>query len=855
MHICFLEELARHKSIVLCKLKDVRLPKTLHTPSSIRAICTVLAISLSTIGSYAFELLPLPPEIARASTESVHLATETRTISVHKTSNGVNTYFKDGFAARVDNDTANGVYKSEAALIRFNLDQLDGDLNYSALEVTSLKSYGERQRVGVFALKSSDWSRTGPLPDLNSKLPLGVLEIAPGTPGPTKLILSYRTLQPFLENGEVTILLQRQRSRTIFLDEPGKFEIANISSSAAPRLVLSRGPKTKIQKALDKALPVWRKPDANASSCADCHGPSALDLALLDYDVSADIQRRALGHVNPQEAVIIGELISAWRDHLGINDNAPALDKFTPLFQPGGEKLPGANRLENDKLFAQNLVDRGLDVALAPINSYAEARQAMQQLLELNAWDLKVGFDMPAWTHDPNHGGEHALMTEWIPIYPSSPKADSKDFVFALHDAYLSNASHENLWQLVHWQDELEVPDGFFPDDPNVNAGTGGAQIGLNQYLSILSVQHHLLMEKANGPKFIDTKDPIATQWTNQRFTLDTPAQFWWQVADSARVHQTFATTHESLNTVIGFPEHELLKINSTDFASEFSATSGTPKPTANRHLGDIRGKFFWLAWLTDPATMSSGRSNATRSLEYMEQSFNGNLTTHFSLVWLKRLAMSRLVPEARPESQTFSFYGARPLVGDPERIGTDPLNSRHHYLDQEHLEIATILADNTSRMAIFVLEKDLHTGYPHLPLKEHATNWIAGAEDQAARINTLTPELQRAIDTIGNYYRDGSRPAPVAVANASFSELAGTTPLTITATANAVSGAQYNWDHGDNTFTNSRSTTHTYTKPGTFVLRLDLMKADGSSQTIERTGTSDRHTYWSRKLRRHANE
>lgn len=814
----------------------MRFPKTLRGLAPKSTTFTALLLLLAWNLANAFELDPLPPEIARASTESVHLASETYTITAHKRGDTIHTSFLNGNSLRVNLDSARGEYRSNAALIRFNLDELLGDLNYAALEVTSINNYPGRQRVGVFALKNTTWKRNGPVPNLEEKLPLGVLEIAAGSPGPSRLILSPRTLQPFLDAGEITLLLQRQRFKTIFLDEPGPFEIASGSSNAAPRLILSRGPKTKLQTALDEALPIWRKPDANASSCADCHGPSALDLALLDYDVTADIHRRALDHVNPQESAVIGRLITTWREHLGIDGNAPAIDKFTPLFQPGGEKLPGANRLENDKIFAQNLIDRDLDVALAPINSYAASRKAMQQLLELNVWDLKVGFDMPAWTHDPAHGDQHALLTEWIPIYPSSPKANSKDFVFALHDAYLSNASNENLWQLVHWHDQLEVPSGFFPDDPNVNQSTGGAQIGLNQYLSILSVQHHLLVEKVGAPPFIDMKNPVATQWADQRFTLDTPAQFWWQVADSARQHQTFAQEFETLNTVIGFPKHELPKINSSNFASEFSATSGTPRTKANRHLGDLRAKFFWLAWLTDPATMSSGRSNATRSLEYMEQSFNGSLTAHFSLVWLKRLAISRLVPEARPESQTFSFYGERPPVGDPARIGNDPLNSRHHYLDQEHLDMAAVLADNTSRIAIFVLEHDLHTRYAHRPLKEHTLNWINNAQLQATRANTLTPELSRAITTIRNYYQNNTLPPLPVTASATFSTLSGTAPLTITATANNVAGGQYNWDHGDNTFSTNSSTTHTYSEPGSYTLQLTVLKPDGTSRILEKT-------------------
>ena len=783
-----------------------------------------------------FEVDPLSPEIARASTESVHTpaADATGTFS----QSGLGSLTTNG-ELEVSGDSARPEYQTKAAFLKFSLQELTGDLNSAALELTPISSYPVRQRVGVFVLQNSDWEPGGTKPDLIGKLPVGVFEIPAGAPGPARLVLPVRTLQPFLKKGSVTILLQRQNKKTIFLDEPGAFKVASSRTTTPPRLILSRGPKTKLQAALDEGLPVWRKPDVNASSCADCHGPSGLDLALLDYDVSGDIRRRALGHVSSEEADVIGRLVSAWREHLGLNEANPALDHFTPLFQPGGEKLPGANRLENDKIFAQNLVSKGLDAAIAPVNSYAGARTALQELLELNAWDLKVGFDMPAWTHDPAHGSEHALLTEWIPIYPSSPKPESKDFLFALHDAYMANASHENLWQLVHWSELLHVPDGFFPGDPNVNADTGGAKIGINQYLSILSVQHHLLMEKAGGPLFIDTKNPISTQWANQRFSNDTPAQFWWQVADQARVHQTFANDNSSsLNTKTGFPVHELAKINSTDFATEFSATSGSPRPMANRHLADLRAKFFWLAWLVDPVTMSSGRSNATRSLEYMEQSYSRNFPAHFSLVWLKRLAMSRFVPESRADVTTFSFYGATPTVGAPNSIGTDPLDSGDHYVDQEHLALCNILADNITRIPFFVLENDLHSGYAHLPLKEHTLTKLDQAETQAAQAGTLTPALQRAISTIRNYYLNDIRPPAAGTAAANLSSTSGSAPFTLTASTSAISGAEYGWDYGDDTFSASRTATHTYQKPGTYQLKLSVMKADGSAAFFTRTIT-----------------
>lgn len=200
-----------------------------------------------------------------------------------------------------------------------------------------------------------------------------------------------------------------------------------------------------------RGLNAWRMPRPMIGACVNCHSPDAYDIARVGFSHD-DIRRRAIGDgLGEAEAEAIVDLVELQRDRYRMTGaNAPFEPMaFRPL-QPGGLPLEGANEDERELAFIRHLrEDHKLDIVSQRIGTIAEARQAAEQLANLDLNTVRVGFPFERFSEDSHHGRAHDTFLDWIPFAPHEVvQAHNKDW-YALQDAYIANPSTETLLPLI----------------------------------------------------------------------------------------------------------------------------------------------------------------------------------------------------------------------------------------------------------------------------------------------------------------------------------------------------------------------------------------------------------------------
>lgn len=221
--------------------------------------------------------------------------------------------------------------------------------------------------------------------------------------------------------------------------------------AAEPGIVGEIGPP--YSEAVAAGLVAFRTPDGNGNTCAGCHAPDGIDLAYPAYS-REDILRRANNHLDPQSSAAIADMIEAVRDHHGW---VPTRDprEYRPL-QAGGQVLPGGTAMERDAAFTQQLVDRGLWLAVGEVDDLPGAIAARDELLALDPWSLPVGIPLGRFSEDEHFGPSHHSLSEWVPTAAHVPDSLDPDTWWALQDLYLAEPSDEALVALL---DGIAGPD------------------------------------------------------------------------------------------------------------------------------------------------------------------------------------------------------------------------------------------------------------------------------------------------------------------------------------------------------------------------------------------------------------
>jgi hypothetical protein len=192
----------------------------------------------------------------------------------------------------------------------------------------------------------------------------------------------------------------------------------------------------------------WRAPDENGEACINCHVVDGIDLAYPNF-TRADILRRGERHVGVERATQIADMIDGIRQYFNWT---PTINprEWRP-FQPGpnGQPLPGDTPMQRDDAFADLLAQRDILLMNGDIDSIATARQAMQQLVNLDLFALPLAIEFSRFSEDPLFGEDHEAFNEWPLASGAVPNPSSTVHFYDHVDAYLQNPDENALYALI----------------------------------------------------------------------------------------------------------------------------------------------------------------------------------------------------------------------------------------------------------------------------------------------------------------------------------------------------------------------------------------------------------------------
>ncbi len=464
--------------------------------------------------------------------------------------------------------------------------------------------------------------------------------------------------------------------------------------------------------AYEKGLEAWRKVGfVNNASCASCHGPDGLELAIYNFD-DATIKRRALIHVNAEDAALIVDLIHADRDKYGIKT---LRDQMTDRpFQPGGAVLPGDTPEARDAAFGEELQDKLPTLTHGRIGSIEDADKAKNELLSLDAWSLKVGFEFNRISEDIFHGKAHATIAQWLPDLPRSMTDDGRAAYYDLQDKYLADPSDANFFSMLKGVDKFTTPPSKMP----------AAAMSYDKFRATLILQH--LERRA----LIDSAPlPHAPELFGSRPEQAFPNPMW-DFGDLARRYSGLDLAE------LGFPKDVIVK------------KSGGP--TAEAQLNEAKMPWLWLGWLSDQGLQRTGFDRQLQTAQYMSEAIwdEGPYPMHNIFFNAKKLLTQSFLPSAwssnAPQHYVLDYSGflrnGRHIQLEPK----DPVAKQQY---------RTFVA-NCFRMNTYLLLDDLqktHISWGKDSNKGHMRTFASYIDmvdpDSKAQTEALTTQVIDVID------------------------------------------------------------------------------------------------------------
>ncbi len=414
---------------------------------------------------------------------------------------------------------------------------------------------------------------------------------------------------------------------------------------------------------LAKGLKIWRKSGRidGGASCATCHSPDGIELAVYNFD-DANLKRRAAVHLNAEDTQTIVNYVHALRAKLNLRDLRDP-NENRPL-QPGGTVLAGNTATERDLAFGHELKVRLPHFFEGRIDSLAKAKVAEKELLDLSPIQLKIGIPLNRLSEDFVHGDDHASIAQWLPeIAPLIPEEDLQAW-YSLEDKYLANPTQENLKSLfLHHVQVVKT-----------SRMLGFPAISALKFRALLiwqdRIRHHSEADAV----------PISTDI----LTLGSYNAFW-DVGDMVR--QMMGRDPQSLGMP---PETVIKKTGATPLADQFH---------------QLRAAWFWAGWLSDQGLFKTSYDDKTRYGLWMAESLSkdGPYPMHSVYATARRQAVVSNNPSSWGEAQSrkrriWDFAGLRAFSYFYRDIPTNP----------EHRDLYIKFASNSIRMNLLLLKEDL---------------------------------------------------------------------------------------------------------------------------------------------------
>ena len=475
------------------------------------------------------------------------------------------------------------------------------------------------------------------------------------------------------------------------------------------------------------ALAMWRVP-REKDSCVSCHGPDFIDLARIGTPDSDLIRRAVQDGASGEEAQALVRGVKYLRARYALPAENPRT--FRP-FQPGGALLPGANSVERDAAFGEELAKVLPTLTSSTrVATLADAKRARDELLNLD-WDkFRIGVPFPRWSADIAHGPQEGTMNDWVSDLPRVPRAAFAAQWQALQDSYLNDPSETNFWRLYFAADDMtEGFAGVTPVDPADRRKVH--DFSLIKYRSTLIGQHLLRMEALRRPGF--TRGQIAFSYlaTDPGFAVPFKAEGvtlhagyrleeflpnpMWEVGDFQRreLEPSDLTLGQPGNRGTGDRFRDQLRLLGYP---QFVLDSIDPNMTIGQADDELRTAWFMLGFRFDPSLLRVSPSNSTKVGEYLlGQLWKEDMFIHRAFLQFTRMVAASYNPQAMvkaspPFKLQFNYFtGYNRAV--PNRWNTDASAKPSAVAKARQLELYKRITANMFRMSLLLHEEALSTG------------------------------------------------------------------------------------------------------------------------------------------------
>ena len=220
-------------------------------------------------------------------------------------------------------------------------------------------------------------------------------------------------------------------------------------------------------------LVAWRASGAGGRACSHCHSVDGIDLAVLGYADETIRSGGAAWQSGPSLDAVVG-FVHAQRRRFAL---ARTCDPSTRPFQPGGAVLPGATARDQDASFSRELAARLPMLFGGRVETGADARAALRELLAIDLRTLPLGIALPRWS---SPGTLESLLPP-LGVVPN----DSAGY-HAMEDAYLASPTDEALVRLIRAATE-ETTDGGYRATLESNAKSANVNFTGTDWLTQLN--------------------------------------------------------------------------------------------------------------------------------------------------------------------------------------------------------------------------------------------------------------------------------------------------------------------------------------------------------------------------------